>query len=224
MKNLKGKWRYLILIIGIIILVPILIDYLILGNQIQSNATNGEWIGFFGSYLGSVIGGMITLFVMFKTLDENRKTERRKEKINYLNSIIDLCLEYIRSVEDELNIIALMKQAISHKNDEKIKEYYIDYFDKRGESVKLNNKITLLRNVRRKDLYYYDNDRITEIFNEITDIFKNLEEATKTSYKNRDSVEELEKEGKVASYKVSKLKSEVLEELEKMIEKNFEME
>ena len=213
MKNLKGKWRYLVLIIGTIILVPILMDSLILGNQIQSNATNGEWIGFFGSYLGAVVGGMITLFVMFKTLDENKKTERRKEKINYLSSIIDLFLEYIRSIEDELNMIALMKQAISSKNDKEIKEYYIDYFDKRGESVKLNNKITLLRN-----------DRITEIFNEITDIFKNLEEVTKTSYENRDSVEELEKEGKVASDKVRKLRSEILEELEKMIEKNFEIE
>lgn len=87
-KDLKGKWRYLVLIIGIVILVPILMDYLILGNQIQSNATNGEWIGFFGGYFGSIIGGIITLAVFWGTVWDNKKQSEKEEKLKLFETLI----------------------------------------------------------------------------------------------------------------------------------------
>ena len=68
------------LIIGIIILVPILMDYLILGNQIQSNATNGERIGIFGCYFASILGSVITLAVFWGTVWDNKKQAEKEEK------------------------------------------------------------------------------------------------------------------------------------------------
>lgn len=40
--------KYVIIIAIIIVLAPVFLDRFILGNQIASNATNGEWTSFSG--------------------------------------------------------------------------------------------------------------------------------------------------------------------------------
>lgn len=56
------------------ILLPLILDWLIIGNHFPSNLSNNEWVTFLGSYCGGVIGGCITLFVLYKTLEDNKKS------------------------------------------------------------------------------------------------------------------------------------------------------
>ena len=49
--------------------------------------TSNEWIGFWGGYLGSIIGGLITLYVLFRTLKDNKKNQIRQEKIDFCNYV-----------------------------------------------------------------------------------------------------------------------------------------
>lgn len=61
--------------IMIILLIPVLMDYLILGNHIPSNIGNDVWAGFLGSY----IGGIATLLAVFITInDNNKKIQQQK--------------------------------------------------------------------------------------------------------------------------------------------------
>ena len=42
--------------------------------------TSNDWIGFLGSYFGSILGGIITLLVMQKTLVSSKELQRRDER------------------------------------------------------------------------------------------------------------------------------------------------
>lgn len=59
--------------------------------------TNNDWIGFLGSYFGSILGGIITLLVMQKTLTSSKEMQRRDERRELCNHIAslssDFCIE-----------------------------------------------------------------------------------------------------------------------------------
>lgn len=60
------KTKIYFTIILIIILLPLAINILCL-IPTKFTIGNNDWIGFWGSYLGSIIGGVITLFVLYKS-------------------------------------------------------------------------------------------------------------------------------------------------------------
>lgn len=61
--------------IMIILIIPVLMDYLILGNNVPSNIGNDVWAGFLGSY----IGGIATLLAVFITINDNNKKIRQQK-------------------------------------------------------------------------------------------------------------------------------------------------
>ncbi len=69
----------------VIILLPLILDWLIIGNHFPSNLSNNEWVTFLGSYCGGVIGGCITLFVLYKTLEDNKKSLQKTLEDNKKN-------------------------------------------------------------------------------------------------------------------------------------------
>ena len=92
-----------------IIVIPILLNYFIVGNSYYSKASNDGWISFFGSYASSIITGIITLVVMRKTIidgrknleksiEENKKLQTRNERINLTNEIATLVGEYCQDI------------------------------------------------------------------------------------------------------------------------------
>lgn len=48
----------------LVIIVPIFLDYCILGNRINSNIGNDVWMAFFGSYFGGLFGAIATMLVL----------------------------------------------------------------------------------------------------------------------------------------------------------------
>ena len=81
-KNIKecfSKHRYgliILIIIAATFLIPLFIDWIILGNGFPSHLTNGEWASFFGSFLG----GIATMLAVVFTLRDNEKQRIREEK------------------------------------------------------------------------------------------------------------------------------------------------
>lgn len=58
------KRTIVLLVLGAIILiigVPVALDWLIIGNDIPSNISNSDWIGFLSGYIGAIIGGVVSL-------------------------------------------------------------------------------------------------------------------------------------------------------------------
>ena len=75
---MKKKFIILFVIaLTILILIPIAIDWLIVGNSIPSNISNSDWVGFLGGYVGALIGAATSLGGIIITIrytnQENKK-------------------------------------------------------------------------------------------------------------------------------------------------------
>lgn len=113
MKNSKFSKLFLILlIIFFIILFPYIVEYVICHGPSISSLDNDVWFSFIGSY----VGGIITVVVLFITIRYNNRSnrleyERRKIKDNYakekadLDYVIDLLtLHKIRFSEESMGM------------------------------------------------------------------------------------------------------------------------
>lgn len=73
------KTKHCIIVIFLVIVVcPIFINIIIccsnpLPWHIPIAGTSENWVGFWGSYAGAIIGGLITLYVLYHTMKENAK-------------------------------------------------------------------------------------------------------------------------------------------------------
>ncbi len=82
---MKLKAKYVIITLGLLILIPIIINYVIFNNNTYSAVDNNGWASFLGSY----IGGSITLVgVVITILNQNKENEKALEynKNEALNS------------------------------------------------------------------------------------------------------------------------------------------
>ena len=82
-----SSFKINMLIGGMILIVPVLVGGLVSFSLSPNLETNHDWIGFWGGYSGSLIGGFITLVVMKKTLDSNRLLQGRNERQQLCNHV-----------------------------------------------------------------------------------------------------------------------------------------
>lgn len=69
-----------LVIVGTILFIiglPLFIDWAIIGNSFPSNISNTEWVGFFGGYIGSLIGGLSSLIGIALTIRFTREQNRK---------------------------------------------------------------------------------------------------------------------------------------------------
>lgn len=60
-------------------MLPLLIDWLIIGNGFPSNVENSDWVGFLGGYLGAIIGAVVSLggiIITIRYTNEQNKKDR----------------------------------------------------------------------------------------------------------------------------------------------------
>ena len=75
---MKSKYlKYGIILLLIILVLPLFIDLCIFGNSFPSNLKNSEWAGFLGSYIGALIGSIVTLLGIGITLKFTREEATR---------------------------------------------------------------------------------------------------------------------------------------------------
>lgn len=76
--------NFLFFIIGSIIAVvvlPLIMDWLIIGNSFPSNISNSDWVGFFGGYIGALIGSIISLLGILWTIKFTREQNRADREL-----------------------------------------------------------------------------------------------------------------------------------------------
>ncbi len=94
-KYLKSKNFYIILLVITVIIMPIFINWLVTTNLSVSFIfdkieTNNDWISFYGSYLGGIIGGLFTLFGVMLTINKNDKQRKRTDIFQFENTFFKL--------------------------------------------------------------------------------------------------------------------------------------
>lgn len=113
------KLKTIILIILALIIIPILINYLVAykapswiniagGNQIEST-----WVGFWASFGGSVLGAIVTVIVLSKTLEQNDKNREEAHR---------------DSVDNSKRQIRQMKYEVSRQNLSVIRNSLVDCY------------------------------------------------------------------------------------------------
>ena len=104
MRNVWSKISAVVLgSLIIFIIVPLIVAIVTTAHVIDVN-TESQWIGFCGNYLGALIGGAIsgsiTLYVLFRTLEDNKKTlettlqngrniQEHNEKLKFCNMLTE---------------------------------------------------------------------------------------------------------------------------------------
>ena len=86
---MRKYWKeILIIIVFVIIIVPLIIA-LMMNIKLICTDTSNEWIGFWGGYLGAIISAGIAIYVMRKTIKNEKDIRDLDEKSKFLNDLIE---------------------------------------------------------------------------------------------------------------------------------------
>lgn len=78
---MKKVWLLIIASLIALVLLPLAIDWLIIGNSFPSNISNSDWVGFLGGYIGSIMGCAISLVGIFLTINFTREQNRADREL-----------------------------------------------------------------------------------------------------------------------------------------------
>lgn len=89
-KNFINKYK--VLLGSVIIATPIFIYLLLAVIPATPGIGKEAWVGFFGSFLGGLFGGIATMYAVFSTLKDNKDREDKSKKLSiipYINAEIE---------------------------------------------------------------------------------------------------------------------------------------
>lgn len=126
-------------------------------------ATNdNDWIGFWGDYIGAVLGGLITLYVLYRTLRSERKNHRREEKVAFFDKLLDLQDDWCHEVSNLFAYLVITINEIG--NYEKNNPEMQKLLRKINEDTKERNmpKDVIVKMVKEESLKARKNSNIGE--------------------------------------------------------------
>lgn len=135
-----------LILLGFIIPIFVAVVTTLIPSPIPNLETSNDWIGFFGSYMGAILGGFITLIVMEKTIEsgnqnlkvsieENKKIELRREKREFCNDITTLIADYCSKIK-EYRYAAENMQRLAKDYKESSGEFILKKSKLAKESIK----------------------------------------------------------------------------------------
>ena len=72
-----GAVIFVLLVVG----MPLLVDWCIIGNDIPSNISNSDWVSFLGGYIGAILGAMFSLIGIAWTIKFTREQNRSDREL-----------------------------------------------------------------------------------------------------------------------------------------------
>lgn len=136
-KHCKASWIIggIALVLVVLMFVPLGVTALVSFEVLHYVEVSNDWIGFWGSYLGALIGGAITLFVLHKTLQSNKETlevtmngdqarQKRNEVIAFCDYSAKQTSKIIENVEKSLYEGINVRRSSVKKQEEKIEMFF----------------------------------------------------------------------------------------------------
>lgn len=111
----KKFWPFIIGSVIAVIALPLAIDWLIIGNNFPSNISNSEWVGFFGGYIGSVLGCVISLIGILWTINFTREQNRADRELQ-IRPYLDI--RYIPLFNESAHIGSWLGYVMINEQDE----------------------------------------------------------------------------------------------------------
>lgn len=146
--NALFYWKIVLIVIVLFVIlflgIPLVLEMVVFGYKHPSYITNGEWVGFLGSYLGGIIGGGTTLLAIYFTTKETRRIERENQKATVLKEML-LNRGYL--IVDEIDNLGLRLEGYDPQGDIRIleTENYKELEKKVSEEQKRDIKMNYLR-------------------------------------------------------------------------------
>ncbi len=100
MKYIRENKKKLLVYMCIMVLIPIVIQRISIMSVFSSSSN--DWVGFWGSYIGAIVGAFVALHVLVKTLDDNKKIQKRAEVIDFCNCIAEKSSIFAQRYEEVL--------------------------------------------------------------------------------------------------------------------------
>lgn len=114
--------KKIVLSIFLMIIIPICISLCVYFDLFNFIPGGEAWLGFWGSYLGAILGGIITLIVFWGTVRENKVNREKEEKLRFFDVLIEraTCITQLQerillSQNDEDLIYQLNTKALELK-------------------------------------------------------------------------------------------------------------
>lgn len=135
---MKGKYSgKIIIVVGSLLLIPILLNFLLpLPRFTSILGDEKDWLSFFGSYLGAIIGAAISFIIMYMTLKYHKKEDQYRHEKEWLDDFRKLCEEYVSAHNVNFVISIVDKMPIDVYESYNHCSTYINQLMK--EDIKLN--------------------------------------------------------------------------------------
>jgi len=80
---IRNKKNIIVIIISLVslLLLPLVINWLIIGNSIPSNISNSDWVSFLGGYIGAIIGAIVSLVGIIITIRYTNEQNKRDREL-----------------------------------------------------------------------------------------------------------------------------------------------
>ena len=120
------KWHIFCLIILSILLIvgiPLAVDWIIIANNIPSNISNTDWVGFLGGYIGAIIGGIVSLIGIGVTIRFTKQqiavSQGQVTEQNRLNNqpILEFEITSVSDNKDDETITLNCEYSLGHEDD-----------------------------------------------------------------------------------------------------------
>ena len=185
MKTKKEK----ILLIGtvcFIVIFPVLVAILVSIPILDGLSSSNDWIGFWGGYIGSLLGGVITLYVLIKTLESAKEERIAEEKSRFFKELIDLVLDI------DFYQKRILKEQMEIRGDklQKIMEYNA-LISKIGMLIKIEKCKGIYNGIDELEKIFEDFSKVSDEFVTIQQKNKNIEDKTVKTLFNSLSLEAL---------------------------------
>lgn len=183
MKNKKIVCLTILVTALVLVTFPILLDVFVFGNNLPSNLSNGEWASFLGSYVGAVIGGIVSLIGIALTIqftrEENESAKREQKEKDDAEKKLRILKEK-RAQEKELHLMvadleyhiikcgeAILIDMNAEKNNKYCNMKFTRFEEENSEMLKQATKLLAYADMRAKAS---NNERLdfNDVYNDIT--------------------------------------------------------
>lgn len=185
MKTKKEK----ILLIGtvcFIVIFPVLVAILVSIPILDGLSASNDRIGFWGGYIGSLLGGVITLYVLIKTLESAKEERIAEEKSRFFKELIDLVLDI------DFYQKRILKEQMEIRGDklQKIMEYNA-LISKIGMLIKIEKCKGIYNGIDELEKKFQDFSKASDALVEIQMKKNNIKDETVKTLFNSLSLEAL---------------------------------
>ena len=199
-------------IIVSVILLPVLINFLASFTlPIEKDVVAGEegdWVAFFGSYVGALIGAVVTLFVVYREMKCNALNIMIHNQKTHIDELSRIFVKNISSVNfvylgSEISLIPLDELRM-------VSDYVLIKLNERHmNATQIYNTWVILFQERMSEYEKLYKDCLEQYMSDINEVTKNVREL-----KSRDiTAEEFSTWATKFNYKMSQHKEEYLQSL-----------